>query len=399
MTGIVVLGNEEVVGVVVLLVVVILVVFVVTAEASLVEMLETAALVVVVVEDDDTAAAVLEIVVEVAKILDAEAVVGVVSFLVVDVLDNPVEKVVVSYVSLFEKADESEDFLARNKYLNVYHSFPAKLLNELQFYNSYNKVENDKESAIIGVDLMKQILVDDKTRWIESKAVSTKINGFNKLNTFINNKYTHELEQAQPQLFKGSNKFSLDKKCNSMIGYCVEYYSKYLVYGKSYLQKFIEQTQKEAGTEEVNDCIIIRACMKKYKELMVRSFGTNVSKVIPGITIQQLVQEKYSYFVGLIVELGTRTADYVRKTLYADRPAKNDTDPDLSIRHISGLADYITPDTILDVKVRNYIDESSVRQVLAYHYLSTKRSDLDIKKVIVYDAVSDRAVIINIEQP
>ena len=94
MTGIVVLGIEEVVGVVVLLVVVILVVFVVTAEASLVEVLETAALVVVVVEDDDTAAAVLEIVVAVAKVLDAGAVAGVVSFLVVDVLDNPAEKVV-----------------------------------------------------------------------------------------------------------------------------------------------------------------------------------------------------------------------------------------------------------------------------------------------------------------
>ena len=51
---------------------------------------------------------------------------------------------------------------------------------------------------------------------------------------------------------------------------------------------------------------------------------------------------------------------------------------------------------ILDVKVRNYIDEKCVRQVLAYHYLSTKRSDLKSKRVIVYDATSDKAVTIDV---
>ena len=62
------------------------------------------------------------------------------------------------------------------------------------------------------------------------------------------------------------------------------------------------------------------------------------------------------------------------------------------------MADYITANTILDVKVRNYIDEKCIRQVLAYHYLSTKRSDLNIKRVIVYDATSDRAVEVNIQE-
>lgn len=75
---------------------------------------------------------------------------------------------------------------------------------------------------------------------------------------------------------------------------------------------------------------------------------------------------------------------------------KDAFDPNLSVRHITGLADYITEDTILDVKVRNNIDEKSVRQVLAYHYLSTKRSDLHIRRVIVYDATSDKAVVVNI---
>lgn len=89
-------------------------------------------------------------------------------------------------------------------------------------------------------------------------------------------------------------------------------------------------------------------------------------------------------------------AEFVNRALYVDKPALDNIDPNLSIMHIAGLADYITKDTILDVKVLNHIDEKCVRQVLGYHYLSTKRDDVSINKLIVYDATSDRSVEINI---
>lgn len=87
----------------------------------------------------------------------------------------------------------------------------------------------------------------------------------------------------------------------------------------------------------------------------------------------------------------------MKKVLYENCEPTNDIDPNLSIRHITGLADYITEDTILDVKVRNTIGDKEIRQVLAYHYLSTKRSDLHIKRVIIYDATSGKSVVVNIE--
>ena len=126
--------------------------------------------------------------------------------------------------------------------------------------------------------------------------------------------------------------------------------------------------------------------------MMVHSFGYGVARVISSIPTNTLISPRYKEFVDLIVELGTRTASYVRKELYLDTSPTNYIDPNLSIKHIAGLADYITEDTILDVKVRNNIDENCIRQVLAYHYLSLKRSDLHIKRVIVYDAVSNRAI-------
>ena len=131
---------------------------------------------------------------------------------------------------------------------------------------------------------------------------------------------------------------------------------------------------------------------------MISCFGSITSKVIKTVSIYKLASNEYEYFVNLVVELGTRTAEYIKNVLYENKVPKNDIDPNLSIRHISGLADYITEDTILDVKVRNNIDEKCIKQVLAYHYLSTKRSDLHIKRVIVYDATSDKAVVVNISE-
>jgi len=199
-----------------------------------------------------------------------------------------------------------------------------------------------------------------------------------------------------------------------MIGYCVEYYSKYLVYGEEYLSNNIQKAIEEFKPGMYRDWykynskrdliiekglmnqVIVRACMLKYKELMVRGFGYGVGRIISSISVDELVKPYYNEFVDTIVLLGSRTAEYVKKELYPNTNPCNNIDPNLSIQHITGLADYITDDTILDVKVRNNIDENCVRQVLAYHYLSTKRSDLHIKRVIVYDAVRNKAVTIDI---
>ncbi|WP_456110917.1 hypothetical protein [Roseburia inulinivorans] len=289
-----------------------------------------------------------------------------------------------------------------NGYLRSTYSITKKDFDSLTRYKPYSKVVNDRESAIIGVDLMRQVKTSNGVSWIESKPVTAKISSYTKLNKFLSDRYAVELLQARPQCFSGHNNFSLNNRCNSVIGYCVEYYSKYLLYGESYLGKLIERATNEYGKatswfkHEVNDAVIVRACMLKYRDEMMLCYGQNVGGVIRSIGVAQLIKDEYDYFVKLVVELGSRTARYVKSILYPDGEPKNDVDPNLSIEHIVGLADYITTDTILDVKVRNNIDEKCIRQVLAYHYLSTKRSDLHIKRVIVYDAVSDRAAVVDI---
>ena len=300
-----------------------------------------------------------------------------------------IDVVYYSYKPLFEKLTEEEAFLIRNKYVPKTYYVQHDSVSNLG-YIPYKKAYNDRESAIVGVDLMRQVKDErGNVDWVESKTVTSKVGNYNKLNAFLSRKYASELEQGAIQCFSGKNYFSFDKRCNSMIGYCVEYYSKYLVYGREYLRGFLSEDTSD-------DYDVVRACVQRYKRMMIECFGRGVTRFIKGISEEQLRKEKYRDFVSLVVELGTRTATFVNETLYKNQEARNNVDPNLSIQHINGLADYITEDTILDVKVRNNIDERCVRQVLAYHYLSTKRSDLHIKRVIVYDATSDRAVTIDI---
>lgn len=339
---------------------------------------------------------------------------------------KPLEKINIyySYDSLYHPISKLEGFLLRNAFLKSY-SYDAitkkeykRLLNSLQDgFGSYCKITNDRESSIIGVDLMRQTKdSNNNVFWVENSTVTSKIDKYNKFNRFISLKYIDELKQGKDQLFGGNNDFDLNSKLNSMVGYCVEYYSKYIIYGMSFLndvlddrdrngfrsimedyQDLFEQSDSLSANEmDKRNSVIVYLCMKKYKQMMIRSFGLGVSRRLHIIPLRSCLDKEYKYFINLIVELGTKTADYVRKMLYNGIEPKNNIDPNLSIRHITGLADYIMEDTILDVKVRNNIDEKCIRQVLAYHYLSTKRSDLDIKRVIVYDATSGRDVVIDI---
>lgn len=277
---------------------------------------------------------------------------------------------------------------------------PRQKLLQLQVYN-HGTIMNDRESAIIGVDKFKLIKPGrgELPVWMEARAVTSKLNSYNKLNAFISQKYSQELLSVKEYLFHGKNEFQFDKRCNSMIGYCVEYYSKYKVYGKGYLEEYIQQAMCEKNAphdSSETDAIIVRACMLKYRAMMKRSFGEALEKVIRAASIASLLSKKYQDFIRLVILLGNKTASFVLQTLYKDRQAVDCVDPDLSICHITALADYITEDTILDIKVTNRIDESHIKQVLSYHYLSTKRSDLHIRRVIVYDATSGRSITISI---
>ena len=301
-------------------------------------------------------------------------------------------------VSVFEKEVWMERF---DGY--VLNALKKKCVHDYQLDDPYfpaTRKWNDRESAIVGTDLMHTVRDESGAAiWIEDRSVASKSTKWCKLTRFIRSRYAKQLEEAKGQLFSGKSDFPFDKKANSCLGYCVEYYSKYLVYGERYLGEWIEKAMAEARADKPNDMLVVRACLLKFCDLMVRSFGGYVSKIVPTMSAQELIRDKYAEFVRTVVELGRKTAEFVRAKMGISGPlGPGDRlhDPDLSVKHIAALADYIDRDTIIDVKATGHITEAHVMQVLSYAYLSTKRSDLSIKRAIVYDAVSGRSVEVSV---
>lgn len=267
------------------------------------------------------------------------------------------------------------------------------------FYNTfqpYTKIINDYEIASIGPDLMKY----SNHRYVEDEPVTSKIVKYCKFNRFLTEKYSDVLERIKSEYFKEKNSFGFDKKCNSCLGFCVEYYAKIKIYGEDDFKPFINEARKQVKKNGSDDSEIIRvrAAMIAYREEMKRCYGPTLAGIIPSISVESLIDAKYSLFVAKVVELGNKTADFVASKLYDGNfeHYKKRFDPNLSVNHISALCDFLNEDTIIDLKCTSSINEQHIKQVLAYHYLSTKRSDLRIKKLIIYDAPTDRSIEIHL---
>ena len=137
------------------------------------------------------------------------------------------------------------------------------------------------------------------------------------------------------------------------------------------------------------------AAIEIYKSEMKRCYGKFMTKIIPTIKITSLIKKKFfQLFIDKVIELGNITAEFVRKNVYGgviDEKTKF-FDPILSVNYISALCDFISEDTILDLKCTSKIDEKCLKQILSYYYLSTKRTDLHIKKLIIFDAPTQKFI-------
>ncbi len=277
----------------------------------------------------------------------------------------------------------------------------SKLSYACYSYFDYSRTINDKESAIIGTDIMKYIYLNDYSKYvfIEDKSVTSKIAKYCKFKRYIANEYEDVIESCKKFFYKKENSFTFNKKCDSALGYLVEYYIKYLLYGEMYINEYINIAKNESHSIDIDENIVIRACMLKYKAMMVDTFGSGVLNSI-GTTmfsIDSLKKEDMNSFKSTIISLAENALPFIKeKIIMYDNSMMYD--PNLSIRHIAGLADLIDEKTIIDIKCTSAINEKNVMQLLGYYYLSKKRSDLAIRYLIVYDVVMKRYIKIDMEE-
>ena len=262
---------------------------------------------------------------------------------------------------------------------------------------SYKKTINDYEIALIGPDIMQY----SEKNFIEDKKVTSKIEKYCKFNRFITKKYADILNKYSNQFFILENDFKFNKKCNSCLGFCVEYFAKIKLFGEKPFKQFINNASSKLNQKNINDedTIKVLAAMEIYKSEMKRCYGKFVTRIIPTIKITNLIKKNFFQpFIDKVIELGNITAEFVRKNVYGgviDEKTKF-FDPILSVNYISALCDFISENTILDLKCTSKIDEKCLKQILSYYYLSTKRTDLHIKKLIIFDAPTQRFIEINL---
>lgn len=264
-------------------------------------------------------------------------------------------------------------------------------------YVPYKQKVNDYESAAISCEYFKYI--SDNKKWTTIKSISDFLDKTSsKAVAFIDNKYKEELNYGiqcieERHLSAGKNNFDFNRICNSCLGWLVEFYTKYLIFGRDFLLEEIKEAQSEAKTDAESQPIIFYACYLKYKKIMTGAFGNSVAKFIKGPSISDYIKADYKKFLDTVITLAKRTQDFLVNQLHLS--FKKDGllfDEKLSVQNITGKADFVAEDTIVDLKTTNNITKRYIRQVLFYHYLSTKRSDLNIKRVIVYDCVSGNYV-------
>ena len=292
------------------------------------------------------------------------------------------------YLEKFDYKTRLYDDIKRGPFIIYKRDYDGK-------YVSYRKTINDYEIGVIGPDVMKY----SNHHYLEDTPVTSKLDKYCKFNKFITKKYGSILDAYSNKLFKSDNEFGFDKKCNSCLGFCVEYFAKIKLFGTKEYEAFIDTALTEAKRDKsgLDDTILVRASMIAYREEMKRCYGSSVVGIIPSISIEQLLKTSYFKFVEKIVELGNKAAQFILEKVYHGKVDDRYLyDPNLSVNHISALCDFITKDTILDLKCTSSITEKHLKQVLSYYYLSTKRTDLDIEKLIVYDAPTGRFVEIDV---
>lgn len=99
-------------------------------------------------------------------------------------------------------------------------------------------------------------------------------------------------------------------------------------------------------------------------------------------------------FVNNVVELGEKVVKFVLNKLN-NNMSLTFSNPCVSVEYIKGLCNFLNEDTILDIKCKK-IDKKDFKQILCYYYLSTKRG-LKIKKLIIFEAISQKFIEFDLE--
>ena len=241
----------------------------------------------------------------------------------------------------------------------------------------------DKELAIIGCDTTKYSKHNNS--FILDKNVTSKIRTNSKFNSFISNKFKDILNPSSNYYFQKNNYYGFNKKCNTMLGFVVEYTAKLLLTGDYNINNYEDKAK------------LIRKAIVEYSENMKLVYGKEVSHKIPRLSLEKLMEKAQENFVNISYDLALKVRNFIKEL---SPNYKHDLNPDsikltnLITKNIVGVADFIVDDTIIELKCTNELNERYMKQLLSYYYLAIKKG-LEINKLILFDAISGKYILID----
>ena len=276
------------------------------------------------------------------------------------------------------------------------HSFSVTDLSPFRWeglYTAFTAVTNDDELAKLSGDTYACYKGENEKDWQPQLSLTAKMAQASKLSRFIENKYKNGLEKITKKFYTGTVKRRFPKKLHTVLGYCVKYYAKYAVCGESFMLDCVKKAEDEAkGGRYSRDAVIIRACLLKYRQDMLSLYGQDSAKKIRTASLDTIKSSRQ--FMDTVIRYGKRAADFIVKHCNSEFIMR--FDPRLITATAIGLINVTDGETLIEIKCSNHIDKAMVKQALACAYLSQYRSDLNIKRVYVYDAVKDKAVSIKV---
>ena len=286
-------------------------------------------------------------------------------------------------------------FQERNKFIKKY---GKSAIYECQRYDDLRciKAFNDKELSIIGIDTFGYLKNGYFYDWYEEKRVTKKIGKNSKLDQYITRKFNNVLCSIREYTYGKDNSIFKIKKFNSMFGYCVEYFAKFIIrfiYDIEYREKILRDFYicfKEDRPVELRDYktrnMVIEGLFKIKNEKLLALFYSHIIRYevilkyqsqmkiwynlpgtkIPSMSYHNLIKE--SEFVKKIREYGEKTADFIIRYFdinqdnYEEKYVNNMEHCFFETQHITGVADFVIGDTIIDLKCTSKITEACIKQ-------------------------------------
>lgn len=284
--------------------------------------------------------------------------------------------------------------ISKNSDFNVISNLPTiykrTIKTKREFGYKYREIIRDEELVKISLDKSKYYKFNNKGVWKITTLVRDNV-VYGKLHQFISKKYFSEIDMMNiihiKNTFKLEKSNNIDSKKIGMYKKVIENAIKLSFLSTEIRERFKSMANSicnDSKKNEYNDELLLYEGYLLYCSTQVEFFSSTIECFLPNLEFDELI--------GMNCEIKKELIGYYYRAIDV---LKKYITSDILCPHIGnskilhGVVDAVTKDTIYFFCWNNYFSAEFIYQMLAMHYLSTKREDLSITRICVYSFISN----------